>query len=271
MGAILYKARNLLMGKKADTLLLLFDQCSKSGIYEFDNKQVKSACKATGFGNPFDVTKIDHTTKLPDKIRQAGYCIVHLGEGRHCFVKGIESWYHRFEEISDGERKVWEYRPSILNATDDSESNIISLVYNQRIIHHFLYSDITANPRIYMSRRTKISPRYSVGKTYQLHATKLQMEMDATLENCGVVTIIEGKNNFPDDFAVYQLFHPYLDYRRKELPSVQRIQCCYLAKKMSENGDQVVRLHLYTFDDEKDIASISLIKKAEYTLERRES
>lgn len=35
------------------------------------------------------------------------------------------------------------------------------------------------------------------------------MEIDLTMELHGVVTIFEGKNGFPENFAVYQLFHPF--------------------------------------------------------------
>lgn len=259
------------MGKKSDTLELLFEQCQQTGSYEFDNDQVKRACRKTGFKNPFDVTKADHSVKLPEVVRQAGYCVVHLGEGRHCFLKALDIWYHRLEAISENEQHIWKYQPSLLNATDDSESNIISLTYNQKIIQDFLYSDITANPKIYMSRRTKISTSYSVGGMCQVEATKLQVEMDATFEHNGEVTVVEGKNSFPGDFAVYQLFHPFLDYHGKGIPGIKKVECCYLVREQNTEGSHVIRLYLYNFKDVKDIASLSLLKKAEYVLERRDS
>ena len=42
------------------------------------------------------------------------------------------------------------------------------------------------------------------------------MEIDMVLEKDGEITILEGKNGFPRDFAVYQLFHPHLYYRELE-------------------------------------------------------
>ena len=259
------------MGKKVKTLELLFEQCKQTGDYEFDNDQVKRVCGETGFKNPFDVTKIDHSDKLPDSIRQAGYCVVHLGQGRHCFLKATDIWYHRFEAIDDNERHIWKYQPSVLNASDSSESNIISLAYNQKIIQDFLYNDITANPKIYMSRRTKISTSYSVGGMRQVEASELQVEMDATFERNGEVTVVEGKNSFPEDFAVYQLFHPFLDYQEKAIRGIKAVKCCYLIREQGVGGGHTIRLYLYTFEDVRDIASISLTKKAEYVLERRGS
>ena len=255
------------MGKKRQTQILLFEQCRQSGIYTFDNAQVKRLCEQTGFKNPFDVTKVDQSAKLPDEVRDAGYCIVHLGRGRHRFVRALDSWYHRFETMDESERHSWEYRPSLLNHTDESESNMISLVYNQRVIQDFLYGEITA-PKIYMSRRTKIDLEYSIDGIHDVQATRLQMEMDATFELNGVVTIVEGKNSFPADFAVYQLFHPFLDYHLKDIAGVSGINCCYLLKK-SYRDRHVIRLYLYKFGDIGDIASIVLVKKAEYVLQNR--
>lgn len=54
------------MSKKKETLLALYRSCKESGQYVFDNKKVREICNQTGFGNPFDVTKIDCSELLPD-------------------------------------------------------------------------------------------------------------------------------------------------------------------------------------------------------------
>jgi heme oxygenase len=46
--------------------------------------------------------------------------------------------YHCFEPIGATETFDWKYRQSILNELDASESNILSVASNQRIIHDFL-------------------------------------------------------------------------------------------------------------------------------------
>lgn len=43
----------------------LFKECSKRNNYIFNNNLVKEISKKIGFGNPFDVTKIDIKEKLP--------------------------------------------------------------------------------------------------------------------------------------------------------------------------------------------------------------
>lgn len=256
------------LSKKNDTIITLFRDCKRKGNYEFDNDLVKEVSIPIGFRNHNDATKLDQSRLLPDEVKNAGYCVAHLGNGRHRFIKKLDSWYHRFEEMSESDKQDWNYTPSLLNHTDTSESNIISMVYNQRVIHNFLYEDITADPKIYLSRRTKITTSYRVGSEH-ISAKNLQMEMDATLERNGVVTILEGKNNFPADFSVYQLFHPFL-YYRQNVPTATKIQCCYLLQKELPNRltggkIRVVRLYLYSFSDIGNMSSIELVRKAQYT------
>lgn len=45
--------------KKSQVIEELFKICSKNRNFEFHNDLVKDVCKNVGFGNPFDVTKLD--------------------------------------------------------------------------------------------------------------------------------------------------------------------------------------------------------------------
>lgn len=152
----------------------------KSKDLSFDNDLVKAISGAT-FKNQFDVTKLDNSNKLPPLLKEKDYYVIHLGSGRHQFVKGIKNCYHIFEEIPDKNIKNWEYRKSILNETDTSEASILSLVHNQRILHDFLYEDIVASPKVYNARRTKMNMSYNAGKE-KIEAVNLQMEIDLTME-----------------------------------------------------------------------------------------
>jgi len=256
------------VSRKKEIIAEIFQSCEKSGVFEFDNAKVREICqKAGGFGNPHDVTKVDQCKLLPGEVKEKGYCIVNLGMGKHCFSPVVDVWFHQFEAIEPENEKDWPYKPSLLNNTDSSESNIISLVYNQRIIQDFLYNDIQKQPKIYMSRRTKITESYHA-KTEHIRVEKLQVEMDATFECDDTITILEGKNGKPDDFSVYQLFHPFLDYYSK-VPNAKNIECCYLIKDRDKEG-VIVLLYLYCFRDAGDIASIYLKKNARYNLKMRQ-
>lgn len=258
------------MGTKQEVLVRLFELCKQENNYIFTNKLVKEVSAKLNFGNPFDVTKIDNSALLPDALIAEDMFVMHLGNGVHQFVKGIAYGYHRFETINEDEVFEWKYRNSLLNEFDSSESNILSVASNQRIIHDFLYDDIVASPKVYNSRRTKASFDYRINN-HPINTTNLQMEIDLTLEFQGVVTVVEGKNNFPDDFAVYQLFNPFKYYsglKQDKNISIKTVTCCYILRKKLENCS-ILRLYNYTFDDLYRIDSIKLLKKSQYTLVKR--
>jgi len=264
---ILKSVQETIMGTKQDVISALFKECKAHNNFVFHNDLVKDICKELGFGNPFDVTKIDNSSLLPDDVKKNDYFIVHLGGGSHQFVKGIKYGYHKFETILQLEKRDWQYRQSLLNEFDTSESNILSVASNQKIIHDFLFEDIVASPKVYNARRTKRSFEYRIGDQ-TIVATNLQMEIDLTFEYHGFVTIIEGKNGFPEDFAVYQLFHPFQYYWMLEQDhelEIKQIACCYISRVRARENS-VIRIYNYTFDSEDNIGSIRLLKKAEYKL-----
>lgn len=258
------------MGTKQDVITEIFTICKKKRSYIFDNALVKQICKKYNFGNPFDATKLDDTSKFPQILLDDDYFILHLGNGRHKFVKGIKNGFHNFEKIDENNIYNWKYRKSILNEFDTSESNILSVASNQRIIHDFLYEDIVASPKVYNSRRTKMSLNYYVGND-KVNTENLQMEIDLTLELNGIITVIEGKNGFPENFAIYQLYHPFKYYsilKKENKLDVKQISCCYILRKR-ENDNSVLRLYNYVFEDENNMASIRLLKSAQYNLIKR--
>ena len=242
----------------------LYDMCKSRGNFVFTNDDVRRVCGEVGFGNPFDATKIDSSAGLPDELIADDAFIVHMGSGSHRFVFGIESGYHRFEPIPDERRFRWNYRRSVLNNINTSESNILAVGYNQRIIHDFLYEDITASPKIYGSNRTQIALDYRIGDD-AIDVSRVQVEIDMTMEHQGHVTVFEAKNGEPADFNVFQLFNPFRYYiQAVENLAESSVECCYLIRQ----GDRL-RLYLYRFEDPRSPGSIKLIRNAEYTLALR--
>lgn len=195
------------VSKKDATLTELFEICQQQGNFEFDNDLVEQVARKHGFKNKFDATKLDNSTLLPEALRQADYFVLNLGKGRHRFVQGIHNWYHTFEPIHASEVLDWKYRQSILNDFDTSESNILSVASNQRVLHHFLYEDIVASPKVYNARRTKATLTYRVG-SYQVVAERVQIEIDLTLEHQGIVTVVEGKMAFLQTLPSISCFTP---------------------------------------------------------------
>lgn len=258
------------MGTKQDVIAEIFKRCRQKNEFVFDNSLVKQVCREYDFGNPFDATKLDDTSKFPQVLLDEDYFILHLGGGKHKFVKGIKIGFHHFEDIPENKIFDWKYRNSLLNEYDTSESNILSVASNQRIIHDFIYEDIVASPKVYNARRTKINLSYCVGDE-EIIAQNLQMEIDLTMELHGTVAVFEGKNGFPENFAVYQLFHPFKYYsilKKENRLDIKQITCCYVLRN-KENERSILRLYNYTFEDENNIASIKLLKSAQYNLIKR--
>ena len=91
-----------------------------------------------------------------------------------------------------------------------------------------------------------------------------------TFEDKGAITVFEAKNWIRDrnDFAVYQLYHPFLHYyslmEAGEL-DVHEVNCCYAVRQQISEGVQI-DLYLFTFDEPLDMTSIRLIRSKTYKL-----
>lgn len=264
------------MNKKDKVLTEIFINCQRIKNYEFDNELVKEVSKRIGFGNPFDATKIDNKSKLPEILLENDFAVIHLGGGKHKFIKGIDKIYHDFEPVQ--KTVNWQYKKSLLNQYNTSESNILSVANNQRVLHNFLWGDdfefnlvdITQRPKTYFPHRTKTSFQYEYGKGTTIKLDNIQIEIDLTIEFRGTIAVFEGKNGKPDSFAVYQIFHPFLYYYRANESSdikgkIKDIISVYVVKTI-ENKITNLKLWAYTFEYPFDITSIRLVKSMCYKL-----
>ncbi|MCC6844817.1 MAG: hypothetical protein IT283_00710 [Bacteroidetes bacterium] len=262
--------------KKDQVIEELFKICKRKNNFVFHNDLVKDVCKKIGFGNPFDVTKLDNKTKLPDILVEHDYGVIHIGSGKHKFIKGIDKVFHDFEKIQ--KTIDWSYKKSLLNQYNSSESNILSVANNQRILHHFLFGqdtefddvDITKRPKTYFPHRTKTSFEYNFGKDAKLEMKNIQIEVDLTIEFQGTIRVFEGKNGKPDTFSIYQIYHPFLYYynanKKTELKGkIKEIYCVYVVREKTKTHD-TIKLWAYTFSNPLDITSIKFIKSAAYNL-----
>lgn len=262
--------------KKDQVIEELFKICKRKNNFVFHNDLVKDVCKKIGFGNPFDVTKLDNKTKLPEILVEHDYGVIHIGSGKHKFIKVIDKVFHDFEKIQ--KTIDWSYKKSLLNQYNSSESNILSVANNQRILHHFLFGqdtefddvDITKRPKTYFPHRTKTSFEYNFGKDAKLEMKNIQIEVDLTIEFQGTIGVFEGKNGKPDTFSIYQIYHPFLYYynanKKTELKGkIKEIYCVYVVREKTKTHD-TIKLWAYTFSNPLDITSIKFIKSAAYNL-----
>lgn len=265
---------------KKQVLVELYKRCQSSNEFVFDNNLVKEVCKEIGFGNPFDVTKIDRSNILPQELIDADITVIHVGRGKHQFVKGLPIVFRNFEPIK--REFDWQYKKSVLNEYNTSESNILSVANNQRILHHFTFGqdrefedvDISKRPKTYFPHRTKASLKYQFGKVGTIELDSVQIEIDLTIEFEGTIAVFEAKNGKTDNFSLYQIYHPFLYYHvaRQKLEmrdKIKDIVCVYVVRQKL-HGQSVLKLWKYTFEKPDDIASIKFLDSACYNLIKEE-
>lgn len=257
--------------RKTQVLLKLLEICQERNDFRFHNDQVKDIARQVGFGNPFDVTKLDNLNLLPQALLDLDLAVIHLGKGFHAFVKGTRHVYHAFESITD--EVDWPYRRSLLNNYNSSESNTLSVANNQRILHDFAFGQdtefdtipIELRPKTYFPHRTKKELHYKVG-TYQV-GDLLQIEVDLTIEFQGKVAVFEGKNGKPDTFNVFQLYHPFLYYYlANESDSglygqIKEVIGVYVIRQ-----NNTLKLWAYSFTNPLDPSSIRFLRAKAYRL-----
>lgn len=254
------------INKKHLVLQDLYKHCEAKNDFVFHNDLVKEISKKHGFGNPFDATKLDSSDKLPPFFKENDLCLLHLGGGNHKFIKGLNKLYHKFEPMQ--ESISWAYKKSLLNEYNDSESNILSVANNQRILHDFLFGrdlefenlDISKRPKTYFPHRTKTTLDYYF-EDEKISAQNQQIEIDLTLEFDGVIGVFEAKNGEPIDFNIYQIYHPFLYYFNSKL-EFKKIICVYLVRHQNS-----LKFYAYTFKEPLKLDSIEFIKSKEYILE----
>lgn len=263
-------------GLKRRVLIELYHRCQVNQEFEFDNTLVKEVSKEIGLGNPFDATKIDRREVLPQELIEQGVTLIHVGNGRHRFVKGLQIVFHQFEPIR---REIdWPYRKSLLNEYNSSESNVLSVANNQRILHSFTFGqdcefedvDLMKHPKTYFPHRTKADLNYQFEALGEVKLQRMQIEIDLTIEFAGTIAVFEAKNGKPDNFSVYQIYHPFLYYhqvRQKEamIGKVKDILCVYVVRQTFAEKT-ALKLWKYTFADPYNIASIKFLDSACYNL-----
>jgi len=267
-------------GKKSRVLEEILDICLAKNDFVFHNNLVKDISQKQGWANPFDATKLDNTNKLPPKLHDLDYAVVHLGNGYHQFVRGIDKIYHKFEPIQ--QTIDWPYTKSLLNNYHSKECNMLSMANNQRILHHFLFGKSTGfndvnnikRPKTYFPHNIITSYNYFVGKEIHIDLHNLKTEIGLTIEYQGNIGIFNARIKIPNNFIISQLYYQYLHYNKaKERPeligTIKSIDCVFMAynkARTNKNQHDKLLLWAYTFENPLDITSIKLVNSACYKL-----
>lgn len=259
--------------KKRETLRRIWEWVQEHDPVnlEFDNDLVKRISGEEDFSNQFDVTKVDTSKRLPDFFHEHEVFMVHVGGGRHRFVRPIRLGYQPLPQ-NVGDPVEWAYKPGILNGKDDSEAGVLSLAYNNQVIQDFLFDNPREPVMIHLPRRTRVGTKgasfdYRIG-TSTVRAENLQIEMDFLLQSyppTNLIAVAEAKrvedpSDLPD-FAITQLFLPFrrlLDLVPER--TTENVRCAFVVGYTDRRGDQCIRLFEFRFNDPGRLDSIEQVK-----------
>jgi hypothetical protein len=252
--------------KKRDSIDILFTTLyaknPDQNVIQFSNAQLKEITQDTKFMNQFDAVKFDSAAKLPNKLKEKGYFIVHLGKGNHAFVKG--NGYHKLEKITD--IKKMELDGGLIDKIGESEAGAISYIYNTGIIQDFLEVE---KLKMQNARRSKVSFEFKVNGS-KLFADGQQIEIDGMFEtDAGVIIAVEAKNRYYGDFEIRQLFsiEKYFEMLIKagKLPKDTQIKLLFFVR-LRDKTRNICRIYEYKFTDKEDLNSIKFIRAVEYQI-----
>jgi len=252
--------------KKRDAINEIFDNCIKknpnSNVLKFNNDEVK---EITGpdFSNQFDATKFDSSEKLPSRLKEEGYFIVHLGKGNHAFVKG--NGFHKLEEIKDV--VDWKLSKSSMDDISDSEAQSVSTAFNDKIIHDFLFDDKSKEILLHTARRSKLSYDMVINGE-KLQTDKLQIELDGIYETADTIATVEVKNLDNGEFEIRQLFSSmkYFEQLKEDDKINKNINLRLLFMVRERKKGNYYKLYEYKFTDKDNPNSIELVKCKRYNI-----
>lgn len=252
--------------KKRTSIDILFNKLSeknpKAKVIGFTNKELKIVTQDTQFMNQFDATKFDSSDLLPESLRQNGYFIVHLGKGKHAFIKG--EGYHKFEKITEIKDII--VSKGVIDEVGNSEAGAVSFIYNEGIIQNFLG---IKDMKVHTARRSKVSFSFKVNSS-KLHADKQQIEIDGIFETKdGMIVTVEAKNVEHADFEIRQLFciMRYFDMLMEKgiVSKNTNLRLIFLIRLRGKEQN-LCRLYEYRFTDNEDINSIKFVQAVQYNI-----
>jgi len=252
--------------RKQAVILELFSELRRPGehldILNFTTDRVRELCREHEFRNPFDATNFDTIERLPTKLQDEGYFIVHLGRGDHAFVRG--QGYHVLEPIQT--TKGWPGAESLVDKLGISEASAISTMYNDRIIHDFLYAGSDADLQVHTARRSNATFSFQVNKQ-QLHADWVQVEIDGFFEGPNLIVPVNIKNGKRSNFEIRQMFTimKYLEQFQLDgrIPSRTKSRLLYINRIKASSRDDF-DIYEYRWKNPSDFNGFEFVKSVRY-------
>lgn len=209
------------------------------------------------------MTKFDHSYQLPPLFQQYKLTILPLTRGSYAI--GRFNTFHLFEKILDltAPRRVAfpAFLESLTYNSINSEAAAIHVAHASGIL-----ADFTQEQQLHPTVSGRMGTEafdFQIGTHDQLvqtlHATNVQVEIDAGYESDRALYLLEAKNHFAGDFIVRQLYYPYRLWRERVNKPVRLIYQIY--------SDGTYWLYEYRFTDPLNYNSITCLRKQKYILD----
>jgi len=226
--------------------------------YKLSAQQIKKACqdfKKTAEKEVRILCKQDTRESRPKIFIDNNLFLLPVKNGYYNIIKG-----EGYVDIPDikSKPKIYNSKLSFKLETSEignSEMQHLDFAYASSLIRTFLDDESL----VLTIRGRKYTPKFSfrVGNN-QINVESVQTEVDAGYEGENKVVLIEAKNSKTDNTIIRQLFYPYKQWKQQTTKDVYLI--------FFEKRDKIFYLWQYSFTDEYDYNSITLLKSDKYLI-----
>lgn len=211
------------------------------------------------------MAKMDSSVDVPPALRQHGYFLLPIKNGEYLLVRG--TGYHALESLPEPPsvfRPQLDFELKTLNV-GDSEMQHLDYCYNIGLFEHF--ARVTGLRQTIRGRKRMPSITFSVGTLGPIHVhAGVQVEVDSGCEGQEDIVLIEAKGGEPADFIVRQLFYPYRKWR-DAVPEKRTRPWFFCSHVVA--GRRLYRFWEYTFADDEQYHSLSLLRGEAFVVEPR--
>jgi hypothetical protein len=251
------------IGGKQKVYIDIMKEHSGEDMVSIDNKHIKQLCVKHGFGNAFDITKIDYRRQLPEFMRGI-YSIFHKGDGSHYIVK-VDAFmdYTAPTVIKDIIKKENFYEDTTCN----SESDIFSVMDYHKI--HIDFMEFKNPDKIQIGscgrRRLPSGTEYKITDNLKITlATSGQIEIDGQwichFSKTAIFAEIKGGKKSVNEFDMKQIYNLKLFYESQPKWKREGWTPVYL---FITKTDTSIDVYQYDFKDET-MMSMYLVKSVRY-------
>lgn len=233
----------------------VLDQICKEGYFRISSQTIDQ------YRESRLMAKFDHYLNLPEVFRKNGLSILPITRGEYCISR--YDLYEKLDKSQFSGRKKTIKLPTYIQSFSSngitSEAVAINCAYDCGVFNDFVGDEDMLPTTTGRMSSGDFSFCMHVGEgkqTVQIH--NAQMEIDAAYEGARYLTIVEAKNEIPDDFLVRQLYYPYRSLKNKVSKPIKPVFFLF------SNGD--FYLYEYRFRDDNDYNSIELVKQDSYSL-----